>query len=64
MSNRENTSAAPNVKENSFAYQRRMNPMKEQILSLCEKNMDNTLWVVRKWFRDEMELVNSPDNKR
>jgi len=47
-------------KESSFAYQKRITPIKEQIAYLSERNMDNTVWVLRRWLKDEMGLLNTP----
>ena len=51
-------------KESTFAYQKRISPLKEQIVSLGEKNMDNTIWVIRRWLKEEMGLINAPKKIR
>ncbi len=40
------------------AYQKRVTALKDAILYTCERNMENTVWVIRRWLRDEMDLVN------
>ncbi len=57
MSNEQTKTQGQNV----VAYQKRVSKLKENILYVCEKNMDNTLWVLRRWLRDEMNLVNKKD---
>lgn len=59
MSNIRNSAPDPNKRESSVSYQKRISPIKDQIISLGEKNMDNTLWVIRKWLKNEMGLINT-----
>ena len=64
MSNLSNSLTNKGKKESSLAYQKRIGSIKEQILFLGEKNMDNTIWVIRRWLKDEMGIINkAPANK-
>lgn len=45
-------------RESQASYRARVEPLKQNIISLGEKHMDNTLWVIRRWLRDEMDLIN------
>ena len=47
-------------KESTIAYKKRIAPIKEAIIHLGEKNMDNTVWVIRRWLKDEMGSINTP----
>lgn len=47
-------------RESRASYKARVDPLKQNIIAIGEKHMENTLWVIRRWLRDEMELINAP----
>ena len=59
MSNVNTPAADTGKKESSVAYKKRIGPLKEQILYIGERNMDKTIWVIRRWLKDETGLVNA-----
>ena len=64
MSNIKTPSIDAIKRESSLVYNNRVTPIKEQIIYLGEKNMDNTVWVIRRWLNDEMGLINKPRAKK
>ncbi len=61
MSNASNTSSASNnnpKKTNHVEYQQRIAPIKNEILNLGERNMENTIRVIRRWLNDDTRIIN------
>ncbi len=44
--------------KNVALYQQRVAELKEKVIRLSEKNMDNTIWVLRRWLNNDMKLIN------
>lgn len=45
-------------KESSKEYQQRLAGIKNDIVSLGERNMDNTIRIIRRWLNDDMRIIN------
>ena len=45
-------------KNSPNAYQKRLAGIKNEIVMLCERNMDNTVRTIRRWLNDDMLIIN------
>lgn len=45
-------------KENPKEYQQRLAGIKNDIVTLGERNMDNTIRIIRRWLNDDMRIIN------
>lgn len=45
-------------KNSPNAYQQRLAGIKNEIVTLCERNMDNTVRTIRRWLNDDMRIIN------
>ena len=45
-------------KESPKEYQQRLAGIKNDILTLGERNMDNTIRIIRRWLNDDMRIIN------
>lgn len=45
-------------KESPKEYQQRLTGIKTEIVTLCERNMDNTIRTIRRWLNDDMRIIN------
>lgn len=45
-------------KEGHLEYQQRVAPIKNEIITLGERNMDNTVRVIRRWLNDDTRIIN------
>lgn len=45
-------------KETPKQYQQRLAGIKNEIVTLCERNMDNTVRTIRRWLNDDMRIIN------
>ena len=45
-------------KESPKGYQQRLAGIKNDILTLGERNMDNTIRIIRRWLNDDMRIIN------
>lgn len=45
-------------RENPKEYQQRLAGIKNDILSLGERNMDNTIRIIRRWLNNDMRIIN------
>lgn len=45
-------------KENVREYQQRLAGIKNDIVTLGERNMDNTIRIIRRWLNDDMRIIN------
>lgn len=45
-------------KESVREYQQRLAGIKNDIVTLGERNMDNTIRIIRRWLNDDMRIIN------
>lgn len=45
-------------KESVREYQQRLTGIKNDIVTLGERNMDNTIRIIRRWLNDDMRIIN------
>lgn len=45
-------------KEGHLEYQQRVAPIKNEIITLGERNMDNTVRVIRRWLNGDTRIIN------
>ena len=45
-------------KNSPNAYHKRLAGIKNEIVMLCERNMDNTVRTIRRWLNDDMRIIN------